>query len=290
MEMELDMRRQQADFQRSQQALDEIARRERELEDARNKAQIEGLEREQDRLDAELGILLLEKTKAVRRRDEEEGNRIELERKMRELEIDLRRQDAELERTLRLQQQQQQFELSKMERFATMSTEALIAASGTEQGRMLAELKQTEALRGMTEEQILARAAEKSPAVAAAFVEKFRANPETQRQFTALYERLIAEQKETSAGKDVMQREVMSQLKAMFDKAMDTQRDISTAYAGQKGQGTTVVYPPSGGQAQVISGDGTTAGGVREVIVCRKCLKKWEVGTRYCPSCGAELV
>lgn len=289
-QLQLEIQKQAAEAQRAQQALDDMARRERELQDALNRARIAQVEREVERLDAELGILLLEKMKAVRRRDEEERNRIELERKARELELELRKQEAELERTLRLQESQQQFELAKMERYATLSVEALVAASGPEQARLLAELKETEALRGMTEEQILARAAQYSPQVAAAFIEKFRSSPEVQQQFTALYERLIAEQKEASASKDALHREVLSQVKEMFEKAMDTQREISTAYARQQPQGTTVIFPPSGGQAQVVTGDGVAAGGVREVIVCKKCLKKWDIGTRFCPNCGAELV
>jgi hypothetical protein len=289
-QLELALRRQQADFGREQQKLDDVTRREREVEQARAQAEIEGIEREQDRLDLELGMLALEKLKAKQRLDEEERNRIELERKARDLEIEIRRLDAELERRLRLERQQQEFELSKLERFATLSTDALIAVSGPEQGRMLTQLKETEALKGMSEEQILARAAEHSPQVAAAFAEKFRSNPEMQKQVVALYERMLAEQKDTAAGRDAMQRDVLAELRQMFERALESQRDIATAFARQQPQGTTVVMPQGGGSAPFVAGGVGLSQGTHEVVFCKECHSKWEVGTLYCPRCGTKLV
>lgn len=63
-------------------------------------AEIAAIEREQDRLDAELGLALLEKMKAIRRRDEQEGRLFDLRMKRAEaelaLDIEARRLDMQL--------------------------------------------------------------------------------------------------------------------------------------------------------------------------------------------------
>ena len=86
-------------------------------------------------------------------------------------------------------------ELNRLDKLATLGTEALIAASPAEQGRLLADLKMAEALKGMTEEQILAAAAKDSPDVARAFVEKFRAIAEGRSSALEreMYEKILAE-------------------------------------------------------------------------------------------------
>jgi len=160
-----------------------------------------------------------------------------------------------------------QLELERMEKMSRLSVEALIAVSGPEQARLLAELKRTEILRGMSEEQILALAAEKSPEVARAFQEKFRAlSAEEQGRF---YERLL----EARRASDEKTTELLREALAGIVEALGQGREKGPAVV-VTGQGTPTV----------ISGSGVPTGG--EVQICRRCHAKSPVGTKYCPNCG----
>ena len=294
---ELRRQREETEFRRAEQQADDATRRERALQDALNSTQIalqqaktqvetETLEREQDRLDVELGLATLEKMKAIRRRDEEEGNRIELARQRAVLEMEL---DAERQRVeLRLQEirLEREHEITRLRALGELSAEALIAASGPQQAQLLAELRRTETLKGMDSEQILAMAAERSPAVAQAFQEKFRAMaaPEQQAQLQAMYERMLEEQKAGARDQSEVQREHARQLQQMFEKALDTQRDISVAYARQQpGQPPVVVTPGGTMPPTVIGPQGVVSG---EVVICKRCHSKSPVGTKFCQNCG----
>ncbi|HQJ51883.1 MAG TPA: zinc ribbon domain-containing protein [Anaerolineae bacterium] len=294
-----DQSRQQAEFAREQTRLDEILAREQRLQDeqqrnqlliqqAQTQADVAAIERQQLSLEEEMGIVLLEKMKAMQRRDDEERKRIDLDAKARELEQYIRKMEAEFELRLREEKQKQDHDLARLQMLGTLSAEALIAASAPDQARILAELKGTEALKGMSEDQILAVAAQKSPQVAAAFVEKFRGNPQQQAELIKIYEEMLAQQKESSAGKDALHREMMAQQMAMFKQALDSQKEIAVAYAHQSPQGTTVVMPGTAGP-QVLSAGGMVSGMGLKVVLCKNCGHEAQPLERFCSQCGAKL-
>jgi ribosomal protein L40E len=296
---EAEIKRQQAEaeFRREQAGLDAIAARERAIEEAKaanaqrlghaqTDAEIRALERDQDRLDGELGILLLEKMKTVKRVDERERMLMAVEQQKAQLELQLRAEQARAEIELQKARELHAQEIKRLETYALMSTESLIAATGVEQGKLLAELKRTEILKGMTEEQILAMAAEKSPQIAQAFVEKFRAmaSPEQQKQLQEMYDRMLAEQKESVKSLREIQEENARRLQAMFEKALETQRETATAFARTSGQ-PPIVVTSGGGQPTVLSPGGlpTSSG---QVMVCKRCHVPSPVGTKFCQNCG----
>jgi hypothetical protein len=309
---ELQRREQEVALRRAEQAAEDAARREREIKDALNEleirrrktqaqAEIDRIEREQDRLDTELGIVMLEKMKAVRRKEDEERQRMELERKAGEMRLAAEQEEWALERRLReaAERHRQQMEADRaaherevdwLQAISSLSVEALIVAASPDQARLLKELRETEALKGWTEEQILARAAERSPEVAKAFQEKYRvvAAAEGQARVEALYQQLLAEQK--AAGKDLseVQRGYARQMQEMFDKAMDTTRDIARATAeGQRGRQTVVVQPAVvGGPRVSLNG---ASPGEDEGGVCPRCQTPAPPGARYCKNCGEAL-
>ena len=93
---ELDRRTQEAAVQRAQQSAAQAAQREGKLQDAlseleiakakaKTQAELDRLEREEDRLDVELGALALERMQAVRRKEDAERMRMGLERKAAEI-------------------------------------------------------------------------------------------------------------------------------------------------------------------------------------------------------------
>ncbi len=295
---ENDVKRQRAqkDFEREQRKLDDAEQRERELtrqkdalearlRTAQSDAEVRGIEREQERLDGEMGLALLDKMQTQKQVREHQAmlNRLEEQRMTLEIQMqELRtRQELDLQKSRAAHEQ----EIQRMETLAKMSTESLIAVSGAEQGRLLAELKRTETLKGFSEEQILAMAAEKSPQVAQAFVEKFKAmgGAEQQKQLTQMYEKMLEEQKTSSKSMQQVQEDNAKRLQQMFDKALESQRDMASAFAkGPTGGQPPIVVTSGGGQSTVIA-PGTESG---QVQICKKCHKSSPIGIKFCDNCG----
>lgn len=242
---------------------------ERRRQEALTQAEIEDLERKQDEKDLELGLKALREMKAARWEDEQ-----------RRLEAELAAEERRLDMELRRFREEREADLARIQTLSQLSAEALIAVSGPEQGRLLAELRKTEAMKGMSEEQILALAAEKSPEVARAFQEKFRALSTEEQK--AMYERLVQAEKASKDEQARLWRETMQTLERMFEKAVQAQSEAAAAFArGQ--QAPTVIVTPGGGQTVVGGGTGEGSG---RMIVCRNCGTESPVGTKYCKNCG----
>lgn len=296
-ESEIKRQKAEADFRRAQAEADALAARERAIKDAqaanevrlsqaKTDAEVRVIEREQDRLDAELGILLLEKMKAVKRTEELERQKMELEKQKAQLEMQLHAEQVRVELEIQKARAAHEQEMERFKTLAQMSTESLIAVSGAEQGKLLAELKRTETLKGFTEEQILAMAAEKSPQVAQAFVEKFRAlasaSPEQQKQLQEMYERMLEEQRSAAKTQREIQEENARRLQAMFEKALESQRETATAFARGGNQPPIIVTTGSGAPATVVQPGAQTG----QVQVCKRCHTQSPVGVKYCANCG----
>jgi hypothetical protein len=151
---------------------------------------------------------------------------------------------------------------------------------------MLADLKKTEILKGMTDEQILAMGAKDSPDLAKAFQEKFKGlSAEKQEE---LYKEMM-KQKDTS----------MKTMQEMFNKALETQRDATVGVA----QGGKVVYPPYGAPGYFpgggpggpgfynVSMDADTKETEVEVVWCKGCQKRVRIklGAKFCPIDGTKF-
>ncbi len=300
---DLRMQRQRNEARRAEQDAEAAAQRERQtqdrmtqldllLRDARTQAEIDAIEREQDKLDLDLAMQAMERLKAIKRKDEEERVLLALRVEREQAEMALQAEQRRMETQLQAERQRHEQELARMERMGQLSSEALIAVAGPEQAALLADLKRTETLKGMTDEQILAMAAEKSPEVAKAFQEKFRAMAEgkmSQREH-ALYERMIEEQKLASRTQAEMVEAQGRRQQEMFAEALRTQAEVAKAFAGSRPAAPTVVIPGAGmagyGSPTVI-GEGGMAGG--EVQICPSCRVKQPVGTKFCTNCGHKF-
>ncbi len=326
-EMELELQAFQAESRRQQQRLDDILVREkaiqqaqdaadRRIQSARTDAEIEAIEREQDQLDAEMGILLLEKMKQVRRRDEEEGLRIqrehafalrkvELETEERRLEMQLRAKSEAHRQQMEREAQSQRHELDRMGQMAQMSVEALIAVSGPEQAEFLGELKRTEILAGFSEEQILALAVEKNPQVMEAFKAKYQAASEGKlgvaeaEKWQAIAEMTARHQSESSQQSDAQQdrqersaREAAERQERIVTEMMRQMADVAKT-AAQKGEsGPSVIFGPGSGGGYTVGGGpggaGVAAMGGR-VQVCPECRVETAIGEKFCANCGHQF-
>ena len=124
------------------------------------------------------------------------------------LEDDLSR--FEMEERARISEREH--ELKRLEKIGTFTAEQLIVVSPVDQAKILADLKQSEALQHMSEEQILALAAEKNPQVVNALTERYKAIAATQVERKRMYERLLGEQKEWLDKMDEMTEKRVSDL------------------------------------------------------------------------------
>ncbi len=259
----------------------------------------------------ELGLKGLRGIKQVRL--DAEKVQLEIEKQKKELEWAQMQKEADIE--IQRERIHNDYELDRLDKLGQLGSEALISASDGEQGKIIAELKKTEILKGMSEEQILAMAVKESPEVARAFQEKFRAAAEGKLndRERELYERLLAERDQrdravtdakrevhdsavTDAERDVRDRataeawrESNRAVQDLADKAMNAMRDTATAFA--RGQTPPVIVtssntnPPMtsfGGQVQAQQSSG-------EKRLCTRCGRSVDLNALFCLHCGHEF-
>lgn len=195
---------------------------------------------------------------------------------------------ANVEREIALMDTQHKHEMERIEKLGTLGSEALIAASSVEQGMILKDLKRTEILKGMTEDQILAMAAENSPEIARVFEEKYRAVAEgkASEREKEIYERLLMNSKENQQILIDVQKDFMLHQQQMSQHDIDAIKDVSIAYA-QKGSEPIIIN--SGGAFIPTSGHPGKAGESEETKTCPTCGRQVTVSSRYCQYCNNEF-
>ena len=252
---------------------------------------------------AKIGLELLAIMKANKRLDEEERLRIIREDELKRVEFNLDIELKKMEAIERERQAEREHELRKMETLGTLSVEALISVSGSEQALILGDLKKTEIFSGMTEEQILAAAAKDSPEVAHAFAIKFQAitDGEASQREREMYERLLGERKDMLQEVQEQHERRASELKEAWEGSMQRIQDISesgmkytseTARAFAEGQtGPTVVVVPDHHGSHVVHGPGAGARGhpPEGKKVCPTCGNFVSIDVKYCHFCGNKF-
>lgn len=234
---------------------------------------------EQTQKEADLGIALQEKWENIKH-----------QRGVNDIERTLFQQRGEQEIRQADDDGDHRRQIERLQTLSSMSVEALIAASPTDQAQILASLKETEALKGLSEEQILARAAADSPEVAKAFAEKFRnvGAQESQQQMQQMYERMLEQHAQHAHQTTAAQQESTRMLKDLMETALKTQRDTSVATAqGSAGRGPSVIYPPAGsGPATVFGGSQSPQHPGTPGVNCPECRQQTHNGAAFCGRCG----
>lgn len=274
-------------------------------EQIRQKRTIGELERNEDKEDLEIGLNALARMKAIKREEQEATLRTAREDELTRKAAAHQQEMDRIAQARLAEEQRQRFEIERLATLGKLGSDALIAASGPEQGAMLVSLARTKAMEGKSAEEILAMAAENSPAVAAAFQEKFRAIAEGKmgEREQALFERLLkagederardAEERRQSEDRLIEAKDKSEErISRLADKLADGQATaLSNLGRSPTGQSPQVIVVPSAtGQPQVIqtSGGGAqvTGSGTGEVQVCPRCRVKSPVGEKYCSNCG----
>jgi len=266
------------------------------LKSAKNESEIRSIEREQDRLDdeldqyeAQLGLKTLAQMKAVNREDEEERLKIQREHEafMRKLDMEEKAHDVKLEK-------------EKIDALSNASVEVLISQSGPEQSKMLAELRNTEVMKEMTDDQILALAAKDSDAVAEAFKEKYKStnSEEVKKQ----YEKMLSIKDEVSgAHKDALdrneriQKDMMESLERIASAGMtgkiqsdqekiDAERRLSDKVEALADKSIDKM-------ADVASSKARGPAGGHGLIICKHCHSELNLASdlKFCSECGKEI-
>lgn len=198
----------------------------------------------------------------------------ELAKKIKEdrLQLDLREKEekARIEREDALAREQHKGKM--IAEMAASGPEALMLwTDDAAKAKLLAELRHTEALKGMSEEQILAMAAKDSAAVAKAFEEKYRSMGSE--RVEALYKQML----DDKGG-------VAQQLQQMFGKALDTQSGTAVGVAhgaGPKPAGWMGTPAPAGGA------EGSYGGAL--ALLCPKCNTPNLPNSNFCVNCGNKM-
>jgi hypothetical protein len=241
--------------------------------------EIEDLKDQADMRTAAASLDILKKQKTIKKEEADA-----------DLERDQRARGAASEIAMKETAQRHQLELEKIQAMASLSTEALIAAAPADRATMIAELKRTETLKGFSEEQILAMAAEKNPEVARAFQEKFKSasGPEIQKA----YERMLTMKDQGIADLKAMSGDYARMMQEMYNRGMETQRDTAMA-AARGSQPAMTVVAPGMGPATVIRPDVPAppeAPPAGRKITCPECGVEAAAGPKFCDNCGHKFV
>lgn len=284
-ETQLDLARRRADMtlqieeQKWQAA---IKQQQAVLEVSKLESEKRRLEFDQDMDEAEKGLKLLDIMKRQKAALEAEIADRDLDRRLKEarqlVEIEIVKEDAAHKR-----------EMERMDKLATLGTEALIAASPVEQGRILQDLKRLESFKDMSEDQILALAAEKNPELGKVFEEKFRAIAEgkASEREREMYEKLLGESKDYQKLLMETQKDAMDRLQQTSQHGMDTIKEISVAYA-QKGSDPLIITG-QGGNSISRPSDITMNQSQEETKTCPGCGRQVVVTSRFCQYCNNEF-
>lgn len=250
---QLDMRAEvQADDVRGKRLFDDY--------DLEKRSKISG----QDFKEAETGIELLRKMKAVKREDE-------------------------LEKT----QKSADIEIQRLKARSAATDEAQIALAEGKQADQLAEIARMKQAKTLTEEQMMALSAKDSAAVAAALKEKYSSE-----QVRAMYEQRMKDQEAYVQRMQQMEERSMDRMERVHHKSLE-EMGLTASTRAEPGAvpGTTIVSGGGGvhGGGPVIVGSGpvhvppSQAHLQEKGVVCKKCNAVLDPAEKFCSTCGEKV-
>lgn len=235
-------------------------------------------------------IQALDGMRKVKHDDRVRKTQLERESAEHAAKLETDQKDAAHRQELEKERHRMEMEAKKIEALQSASPEVLISVSGTEQAALLADLQKTKVMEGWSSEQILAAAAEKSPAVAEAFKEKFRAAQagELSDRERGLYEKMLTESKSSKDDISGVYKSHLEMTREMAEKAMSEVSKVASSFASK--DSNVVVVGANGMQ---ISGSGTSNSGTAQaggrVFICSKCRAENDSSARCCSNCGSSF-
>jgi hypothetical protein len=187
--------------------------------------------------------------------------------------------DRDLERELRGERDRHTRDLERITKLAELGPDAMLSFAPADRAALMADLRKTELLKGMTEDQILAMQAGGSAAIAEALKVRFASTEGKQ-----ALERLVQEKEKHYDQTVQLMREQSGQMTRFAERALDTMRDtaVATTRAGQPGM---TVITPGMGAGVVHTGAGAATG---RPTHCPKCHRE-VAGQNFCENCGFKF-
>ena len=283
---ELKQRRALAEFDRQQTEeqlrLDEMQHKSRLSQGASEH------DEEMRQLDKELELGLKGLRGIKQTRLEAERGQLGLEKERKEFEWGIQQKQLEME--MQRERIQMEHELNRLDKLGQLGSEALIAASPAEQGKIIADLKKAETFKDMTEDQILALAAKDSPEVARALAEKFKAIAEgrSSEREREMYEKLLAEKEGRERASVEAWDKASARAKETAERAIDRMAETAQAFAHGQTNTPVIITGQGSGRGMVTNaGAGNEPGG--ETKTCPKCGRSVLADARHCEHCGEKF-
>jgi hypothetical protein len=218
---------------------------------------------------------------------------IDLEAEEGRLKLQLEAEKAQHEREMEKIRVSQDHELLKIAALSNASAEAIISMSGPEQAALIQQLKQTEAMKGMSAEEIMA--IKDTATLAKAFEEKYKGV--SKEEIDKMYKMVVEAKDKSAAEKDKMMADTMAMVERLTTRALDSQKDAAVGVAQGAAHGVmpNVVYPPQGqpgvyGAPAVFNAPGHVfSPGSATVVICSNCKSEVRTGVKYCNNCGNQM-
>ncbi|MFM9963452.1 MAG: SPFH domain-containing protein [Planctomycetaceae bacterium] len=167
-------------------------------------------------------------------------------------------------------------EMARIRTLDGVKKETLMAVAAPEQAAVIAELLKTEALKGLSTEQVLALEAAKSPAAAQALIAKYQADGVIGAEKAQFYERMLAQQFAATEQTLELNRMHIELTHQSHANALATQRD--TAVAAATGRAVVLLAAPQTLAPAAPHPSATPNSGNAPATVMT-----------YCPNCGRPV-
>jgi hypothetical protein len=237
-------------------------RQEAEWREALQRKKVRGVEREDEMADAEADLDIKRK-------------KIQLGMQAREQKIDLAHKEAS---------QQVALDQEAKDREAARELERERELSRQEQERLAADLKKTELMKDMTEDQIMAMMAKDAPHVAEAIAERYKAQAQTgaSAEITGLYEKLIAAKESEADRMERVMGRALESVERAGGSAADREREQREETRQMAGESMDRMADVAAAKAGVSTG----ADSQGAAVVCSHCHQHVPAGSKFCDNCG----
>ncbi|MCD4674871.1 MAG: hypothetical protein K8S18_02610, partial [Desulfobacula sp.] len=273
-----------------------------ELAVDKGKAQLKlkTLDLEYDKLEFDFAMAVREKKDAQDLKKQAELDVLDAKRKNSDLELKLSEAAAKHNQELEIKSEDARIERERMEVLAGLNIEQLISISGQSQSAFLADLAQSQTLKGLGADEIMAM---KNPA---AFKEALveRAKNSNNDEMKVFYERIINLTEASSEKVANAHKESADRAERMARSQQETAKEAFMALSGQNRKIDEVRQSGSDKKDQIYehsmdrvadvatarASSGAGAGGdSSKIMVCKNCKQEIDADANNCNNCGEKV-
>ena len=281
-ELELAQKRHQAKL--AEGLRDYEAKRAQVLADAELRDGVADIDRGIDTKDAEAQLAKQKARVALAMQLAEELSKQELNEADAKQALALKAKEADARLAREQADAEHEREMARIRTLDGVKKETLMAVAAPEQSAVIAELLKTEALKGLSTEQVLALEAAKSPAAAQALIAKYQADGVIGAGKDQHYERLLAQQIASTDQTLALNRMHVELTHQSNANALFTQRDTAVAAA----TGKPVVPPAAPAEPHQPKETIGFKPPATDKTHCSACGKPVKESDKFCGACGVK--